>query len=123
MKNLMYWEVFRDPNLLRRQNFEEPRKVAENINLLLTVPYFQKLCRKLGVDSSELTPEMLAKYNVNTLQVSLWKHFLEVYNDLIFQVILNDFSEKLEQHPAQLVSLLMHKADLQNEQDNRIADG
>jgi len=63
------------------------------------------LTRLLGVGSSELTPQLLANYNVNTLQV-----------------ILNDFREKIEQHNAELVSLLMQKDELENEQDSMLMD-
>ena len=41
---------------------------------------------------------------------------------ILFQVILNDFREKIEQHNAELVSLLMQKDELENEQDSVLMD-
>ena len=80
------------------------------------------LTRLLGVGSSELTPQLLANYNVNTLQVSVEQFKFEFYFLSFFKVILNDFREKIEQHNAELVSLLMQKDELENEQDSMLMD-
>ena len=44
------------------------------------------------------------------------------FTDFIFKVILNDFRGAIEQHNAELVSLLMQKDELENEQDSMLMD-
>jgi len=63
------------------------------------------LKKLIGVTSTELTRERMTLYNVNTLQV-----------------ILNDIRDKIEQHNAELVTLLMEKDELENEQDSMLMD-
>jgi len=63
------------------------------------------LKKLLGVDNSELTPDLLSGYNINTLQV-----------------ILNDFREKIEQDNTELMEQVMKKDELQNEQDSMLID-
>lgn len=63
------------------------------------------LKKLIGVTSTELTRERMALYNVNTLQV-----------------ILNDIRDKIEQHNAELVTQLMEKDELENEQDSMLMD-
>ena len=40
----------------------------------------------------------------------------------VWQVILNDFREKIEQHSTELVSLLLQKDELETEQDSMLID-
>ena len=40
----------------------------------------------------------------------------------MWQVILNDFREKIEQHSTELVSLLLQKDELETEQDSMLID-
>jgi len=63
------------------------------------------LKKLIGVTSTELTRERMTSYNVNTLQV-----------------ILNDIRDKIEYHNAELVTLLMEKDELENEQDSMLMD-
>ena len=46
----------------------------------------------------------------------------DTFTDFIFKVILNDFRGAIEQHNAELVSLLMQKDELENEQDSMLMD-
>lgn len=64
-----------------------------------------RLRQLLGVGDSDLTPRLLASYNINTLQV-----------------ILNDFRERIEQYNGELVKMLMEKDELQQEQEGVLMD-
>lgn len=64
-----------------------------------------RLKNLLGTDGADLTPSLLSTYNFNTLQV-----------------IVNDFRERIEQHNAELVQMLMDKDELQNEQESQLMD-
>ena len=80
------------------------------------------LKKLIGVTSTELTRERMTSYNVNTLQVSLCLNSNFIVTALLSKVILNDIRDKIEYHNAELVTLLMEKDELENEQDSMLMD-
>ena len=80
------------------------------------------LKKLIGVTSTELTRERMTSYNVNTLQVSLCLNSNLIITALLSKVILNDIRDKIEYHNAELVTLLMEKDELENEQDSMLMD-